>query len=180
MGCLWSRRDVIFRYMQLWDEFQLSKNLSVLEIPLPYFHQLRAPSSTFLNFHQGGLFCLFFLRATPTAYGSYQGRSQIGATAAGLPHSHNNVGSVPSLWSTPQFTWQCRILNPLNKARDWTPVHMDTVWFVTTEPRRELPALLVQQLGWLLWQRFDPWPGNLNMLTGVKKKKKKKNSWELN
>ena len=37
---------------------------------------------------------LFFLllRAAPTAYGSYQAGGQIGATAAGLCHSHSNVG----------------------------------------------------------------------------------------
>ena len=36
-------------------------------------------------------FCIF--RATPVAYEIYQARSQIEATAAGLHHSHSNVGS---------------------------------------------------------------------------------------
>ena len=37
------------------------------------------------------LFLLF--RAAPMAYGSSQSRGQIGAVAAGLHHSHSNVGS---------------------------------------------------------------------------------------
>ena len=38
------------------------------------------------------LFC-FVCRATPLAYGSAQPRDPIGATAAGLHHSHSNAGS---------------------------------------------------------------------------------------
>ena len=34
-----------------------------------------------------------FFRAMPAAYGSSQARGQIGATAAGLRHSHKNTGS---------------------------------------------------------------------------------------
>ena len=44
-----------------------------------------------------GFFFFFFFfpffRATPTAYGSSQARGQLGATAAGLHHSHSNTGS---------------------------------------------------------------------------------------
>ena len=39
------------------------------------------------------LFCLF--RAAPKACGSSQARARIGATAAGLHHSHSNAGSEP-------------------------------------------------------------------------------------
>ena len=39
----------------------------------------------------------FFFRATPVAYGSSQARGGIGAAAAGLHHSHSNVGSEPHL-----------------------------------------------------------------------------------
>ena len=35
---------------------------------------------------------LFFFRAKPAAYGSSQARGQIGAIAAGLNHSHSNLG----------------------------------------------------------------------------------------
>ena len=48
------------------------------------------------------VFCLF--RVTPMAYGSSQARSQMGATAASLCHSHSNVGSKPSLQPTSQLT----------------------------------------------------------------------------
>ena len=47
-------------------------------------------------------FCLFaFSRATPAAYGGSQARGLIGAIAAGLRHSHSNVGSEPGLQLTP-------------------------------------------------------------------------------
>jgi len=52
-------------------------------------------------------FILFYfilpIRATLMAYGSSQARGWIGATAAGLRHSHNNMGSEPCLWPTPQL-----------------------------------------------------------------------------
>ena len=54
------------------------------------------------------LFYLFihlfiFSRATPAAYGGSQARILIGAIAAGLRHSHSNVGSEPCLQPTPQL-----------------------------------------------------------------------------
>ena len=42
-------------------------------------------------------FFFLFIRATFTAFGSSQARCQIGAVAAGLCHSHSNLGSEP--WS---------------------------------------------------------------------------------
>ena len=51
--------------------------------------------------------CLFFafllFRATPMAYGGSQARGQIGATAAGLHHSHSNARSELCLQPTPQL-----------------------------------------------------------------------------
>ena len=51
---------------------------------------------------------LFFggggFKAAPAAYGSSQPRDRTGAIAAGLHHSHSNVGSEPSLRPTPQLT----------------------------------------------------------------------------
>ena len=38
------------------------------------------------------------------AYGSSQARGLIGATAAGLGHSHSNAGSEPHFRPTPQLT----------------------------------------------------------------------------
>ena len=40
-------------------------------------------------------FCLF--RAAPVAYGVSQARGQTGAIAAGLHHTHSNIGSKPHL-----------------------------------------------------------------------------------
>ena len=50
------------------------------------------------------LFCFLLLfRASPAAYGGSQARGQIGATAAGLGHSHSNAESKQSLRPTPQL-----------------------------------------------------------------------------
>ena len=50
------------------------------------------------------LFCLFaFSRAAPTAYGGSQARGLLGAVAAGLHHSHSNLGSEPCLQPTQQL-----------------------------------------------------------------------------
>ena len=38
---------------------------------------------------------------------------------------------------------QCWILNPLSKARDWTCVLMDTVWFITAEPQTHGNSMLL-------------------------------------
>ena len=65
-------------------------------------------------------FCFRFLafwlfRATLVAHGGSQARGWMRATAAGLCHSHSNLGSKPHLQPTPQLTatW---ILNPLSEA----------------------------------------------------------------
>ena len=50
------------------------------------------------------LFCFLLFRAAPVAYGGFQARGPIGATAAGLCHSHSNTGSEPHLPPTPQLT----------------------------------------------------------------------------
>ena len=46
---------------------------------------------------------LFFFRASPVAHGRSQARDQIRAIAAGLCHSHSNVGSKLCLKPTPQL-----------------------------------------------------------------------------
>ena len=49
--------------------------------------------------------CFFaFSRAAPSAYGGSQARDLIRAVAAGLCHSHSNVGSELRLRPTPQLT----------------------------------------------------------------------------
>ena len=47
------------------------------------------------------LFCLF--RASPTAYGGFQARGQIRATATSLHHSYSNARFKPHLQPTPQL-----------------------------------------------------------------------------
>ena len=80
----------------------------------------------------------FFLhfRAAPAAYGGFQARGQIGATAAGLCHS--NTGSEPHLQPTPQLTARsithCQIHNPLSEARDRTQNLRFLVRFISPAP----------------------------------------------
>ena len=82
----------------LWEKrpfraLALSSSLGLLWRKL-YGCRIFSPPSFFL-------FLVF--RATPTAYGNSQARGLIGATAAGLHHSHSNVGSKPHLQPTPQL-----------------------------------------------------------------------------
>ena len=59
----------------------------------------------FLKSEENEHFFFFGLfRATPTVYGGSQARGPIGATAAGLHHSHSHAGSEPRLQHTPQLT----------------------------------------------------------------------------
>ena len=101
----------------------------------------KSPSSFVVVVAVVFVFCLF--RAAPVAYGASQAGGWIKAAAAGLHHSHSNVGSevCPDLHHS---SWQCWIPNPLSEARDRTQVLMDTSWicygFVTTEPWGELPS----------------------------------------
>ena len=67
----------------------------------------------------------FFFRATPTVHGGSQARGRIGATVAGLHHSHSHARSEPRLGPTPQ-PWQRWIPNPLSEAWDRTRILMDT------------------------------------------------------
>ena len=67
-------------------------------------------------------FSLF--RATSAVYGSSHARGQVAATAASLCQSHSNAG--PSyICNIYHSSRQCRILNPLRKARDWTHILRD-------------------------------------------------------
>ena len=66
--------------------------------------------SSFLSFSSS-------FRATLMAYRCSQARGQIGATAAGLSHSHSNVGPN-CIFDLHHSSWQRRILNPLSEAKD--------------------------------------------------------------
>ena len=58
----------------------------------------------------------FFFATTPVAYGSSQGRGRIGATAAGLHHSHC-MQDLNHICNLHHSSWQRRILKSLNEAR---------------------------------------------------------------
>ena len=63
--------------------------------------------------------------AAPVAYESSRARGQIGAAAAGLYHSHSNMGCrMCDLCYSLQRCW---ILNPLSEARDGTCIPMVTM-----------------------------------------------------
>ena len=67
----------------------------------------------------------FFFFFLPMAYRSSQARGWIGAAAAGLCPA--TVMWDPShIWDLHHSLRQCRILNPLSKARDWTRILIDT------------------------------------------------------
>ena len=53
--------------------------------------------SQYLSQTKEAFFFGLFFRGALVAYGSYQGRSQTGAEAAGLCHSHSIAGSDPHL-----------------------------------------------------------------------------------
>ena len=79
------------------------------------------------------LLLFFFFRAAPAAYGSSQAEDLIGAAAAGLHHSHSNMGSEPHLQPTPQLTTARSLTHwarpGIELASSWILVR-----FVTTEP----------------------------------------------
>ena len=57
----------------------------------------------FFVFLGGFVFVFLLFRAAPTTYGGSQARSLIGATDAGLCHSHSNAGSKLHLQPIPQL-----------------------------------------------------------------------------
>ena len=60
------------------------------------------PFDRWLMFYLFVYFCLF--RAAPEVYGGSLARGPIGATAAGLHHSHSNARPEPHLQLTSQLT----------------------------------------------------------------------------
>ena len=73
-------------------------------------------------------FFFFFLhfRAAPAAYGGSKARGGSRATAAGLHHSHSNLGSEPCL--QPNSSSQYGTPSPRSKARDQTYILRDPAW----------------------------------------------------
>ena len=84
--------------------------------------------SLVLRFHSPLFFFYIFVLlfwAALKACVSSQARGPVGAVAASLHHSHNNMGSKLHLRPIPQLT-AIRTLNPLSRARDRTCVLMYT------------------------------------------------------
>ena len=61
----------------------------------------------------------FFLRDTLVTFGGSQARGGFGAAATSMP----DLSQVCDLHLS---SWQCQILNPLGRARDWTCILRDT------------------------------------------------------
>ena len=87
----------------------------------------------------------FFFRAVPMAYGSSQTRGPIGAAAASLYHSHDNVGSEPhAAYTTAHGNdgslthWSRPGIEP---SSSWI-----VVCFITTEPWQECPKILCYRI----------------------------------
>ena len=84
-------------------------------------------SCDFLKYQCGGKkFFFFVFSAAPATYGGFQLRGQIRAAAAGLLHSHSNMGYKPYLQPIPKLTANAGSFNTLNEARDGTCILMDT------------------------------------------------------
>ena len=64
-------------------------------------------------------FSFLFFRATPTAYRGSQARSQMGAAALSLLHSHN-TRSKPHLRPTPELT-ETPDRKPTERGQGWNP-----------------------------------------------------------
>ena len=75
-------------------------------------------------------FCLF--RPTSAAYGGSQARGLIGATAAGLRHSHSNSGSLTH-WARPG----------IKPNSSWILVRLVNHWAVTWTPRSRFFIIII-------------------------------------
>ena len=91
------------------------------------------------------LLLLLLFRAAPSTYGDSQAGGQIGAVAAGLHHSHSNMGSLTH-WARPR----------IKPATSWLLVR-----FSSAAPRRQLPfiylficSLIIRVSCWVVQNRF--------------------------
>ena len=100
--------SVFYRFCVFIPSFAFSPLLAGLTWLSDNFLSIESPVTEllFLFFKIFYLFwfvSLSFPRAAPVAYGVSQARDLIGAVAAGLHHSHSNLGSEPCLRPTPQL-----------------------------------------------------------------------------
>ena len=73
------------------------------------------------------IYFIFIFRAASAAYGSSLARGQIRATAEAYATAIATQ-DLSCICNLCHILWQCRILNPLSKARDQTRIFMDTSW----------------------------------------------------
>ena len=84
---------------------------------------------------------LLFFRAAPEAYGGSQARGPVGATTAGLYHSHSSARSELHLWPILQLT-ASSILSTLSELGIEPATSWFLVGFISVVPRWELQSLL--------------------------------------
>ena len=130
------------------------------------------------------VFCSFFFRSTPVAYGSSQASSGIRSAATDLHQSHSNTGSKLHLQPISQLTAH-QILNPLREARDRTCNLIDTIWahyhwatmgtpikWYSKTSRRKFPlwhsGLRILRLQWLRGHCRGMWVWSTAQLSGLK------------
>ena len=68
----------------------------------------------------------YIYRAACVAYGSSQSRDWISCSCQPTPATA--TPGLSRVCNLHHNSWQCWILNPLSKVRDWTCVFMDTSW----------------------------------------------------
>ena len=83
----------MYMYVKATNSSTVLGPLSLRPKQLQYIKQINKKTYHIVE----GILNFFLSMATPTAYGSSQARGQITARAAGLHHSHSNVGSEPHL-----------------------------------------------------------------------------------
>ena len=79
------------------------------------------------------IYLFFLFRGAPVAYGSSQSRGSIRAATEAFATSMATLG-LSCICDFHCSLQQCRILNPLNEARDWTHILTETM----SEPQQEL------------------------------------------
>ena len=136
---MWSNQDSI--YFQKFYNLDIS-NLNYMFSHLVYNSQIYLSSYLSISLHIYFCCCCLF-RATPIPYGGSQARGPIRAIAAGLHHSHSNVGSEPHLWHTPQAHSNTGSLTHWTRPGIEPATSWFLVRFVSTVPRRELPDLSI-------------------------------------
>ena len=80
--------------LQMWEKLlSESKEEVGSSVPLAFSQDQRRQCYWMVMFYLFFIFIFCLFRASPMAHGGFQARSQIGAVAAGLHHSHSKARS---------------------------------------------------------------------------------------